>query len=83
MACCLTCASCCALEELDTLARHCTEQQGNADKVERSVRKSAAALLLAPRIGQRFDAIVTGAADKGTWVQVGLDVRGANPHSWP
>lgn len=58
------------LDELDSLARHCTEQQGNADKVERSVRKSAAALLLARRIGQRFDAIVTGASDKGTWVRI-------------
>jgi hypothetical protein len=34
------------------------------------VRKSAAALLLASRIGQRFDAIVTGASDKGTWVRI-------------
>jgi len=58
------------MDELDTLARHCTEQQGNADKVERSVRKSAAALLLAPRLGQHFDAIVTGASDKGTWVRI-------------
>ena len=58
------------VEELDALARHCTEQEGNADKVERSVRKSAAALLLASRIGQRFDAIVTGAAEKGTWVRI-------------
>jgi VacB/RNase II family 3'-5' exoribonuclease len=57
-------------EELGALARHCTEQQGNADKVERSVRKSAAALLLASRIGQRFEGIVTGAADKGTWVRI-------------
>jgi exoribonuclease II len=61
-------------EELSTLARHCTEQQGNADKVERSVRKSAAATLLAPRIGQRFDGIVTGASAKGTWVRIAAPV---------
>jgi exoribonuclease-2 len=61
-------------DELNTLARHCTEQQGNADKVERSVRKSAAAALLAPRIGQRFDGIVTGASAKGTWVRIAAPV---------
>jgi exoribonuclease-2 len=58
------------MEQLDSLAKHCNEQHANADKVERSVRKSAAALLLAPRIGQRFDAIVTGAGPKGTWVRI-------------
>jgi VacB/RNase II family 3'-5' exoribonuclease len=56
--------------ELDALARHCTTQEDNAAKVERQVRKSAAALLLASRIGERFDALVTGAADKGTWVRI-------------
>jgi exoribonuclease-2 len=34
------------------------------------VRKSAAALLLEPRIGESFDALVTGASDKGTWVRI-------------
>ena len=57
-------------EELRALAQHCTEQEGNAAKVERQVRKSAAALLLQSRIGEQFDAMVTGASDKGTWVRV-------------
>jgi len=58
-----------APEELAALAVHCTAQEDNAAKVERRVRKSAAALVLSDRLGQRFDAIVTGAADKGTWVR--------------
>lgn len=57
-------------DELAALASHCTEQEDNADKVERQVRKSAAALLLVSRIGEQFDAIVTGASEKGTWVRV-------------
>jgi VacB/RNase II family 3'-5' exoribonuclease len=57
-------------EELRSLAAHCTTQEDNASKVERLVRKSAAALLLASRIGQSFDAMVTGASDKGTWVRI-------------
>ena len=57
-------------EELGALAAHCTEQENNAAKVERSVNKSAAALLLAPRIGTQFDAMVTGASGKGTWVRI-------------
>jgi len=57
-------------EELAALARHCTEQEDAAKKVERQVGKSAAALLLHSRIGERFDAVVTGASDKGTWVRI-------------
>jgi exoribonuclease II len=56
--------------ELSALATHCTEQEDDADKVERQVRKSAAALLLETRLGQRFDAVVTGASEKGTWVRI-------------
>jgi len=56
--------------ELEALARHCTEQEDAATKVERQVRKSAAALLLSSRIGERFDALVTGASERGTWVRI-------------
>ena len=73
-----------ASAELQELALHCTEAENIATKVERQVGKSAAALLLEPRIGERFDALVTGASPKGTWVRIlqppveGKLVRGAN-----
>jgi exoribonuclease-2 len=55
---------------LDELARHCTEKENDANKVERHLRKSAAALLLSTRVGDRFDGVVTGASEKGTWVRL-------------
>ena len=57
-------------DELEELARHCTQKENDANKVERLVAKSAAAMLLYSRIGERFDAICTGAAQKGTWVRI-------------
>ena len=57
-------------DELVVLARHCTDQEDDATKVERHVRKSAQALLLSGRIGERFEGIVTGASDKGTWARI-------------
>jgi len=57
-------------DELDVLATHCTEAEDAANKVERQVGKSAAALLLESRIGEQFDALVTGASEKGTWVRL-------------
>lgn len=69
--------------ELSVLAAHCTEQEDDADKVERLVRKSAAALLLEQRIGQRFDAVVTGASEKGTWVRIFQPpAEGKLVHGW-
>lgn len=58
------------IDELRELANHFTRKEDDANKVERQVNKSAAALLLSHRIGETFDAIVTGAADKGTWVRL-------------
>jgi exoribonuclease-2 len=57
-------------DELAALARHCTEAEDAVKEVERQVEKSAAAMLLQSRIGERFEAIVTGASDKGTWVRL-------------
>jgi exoribonuclease R len=58
------------LSELAALAAHCTKQEDAANKVERLVHKAAAALWLSGRIGQEFDAIVTGASPKGTWARL-------------
>jgi len=56
--------------ELAALAKHCNEAEDAARKVERQVGKSAAAMLLEARTGEQFEAIVTGASAKGTWVRL-------------
>src|SRR5262249_22521952 len=57
-------------DELAVLAAECTLKEDGAQKVERMVRKAAAACLLSRRIGRQFDGVVTGASAKGTWVRV-------------
>jgi VacB/RNase II family 3'-5' exoribonuclease len=58
------------LGELEKIATQCTTQEDAANKVERQVRKSAAAMVVQSRVGETFDAIVTGASNKGTFVRV-------------
>ena len=57
-------------DHLAELADHCTRQEDQAQKVERRVRKSAAACFLAERLGESFDGFITGASPKGTWVRL-------------
>jgi exoribonuclease-2 len=57
-------------DELAAIAAHCTQKESDERKVDRTTRKQAAALFLSERIGQEFEAIVTGANDKGTFVRL-------------
>lgn len=59
-----------SVDMLKELAAHCNEQERAASKVERQVRKAATAVLLAPMVGKRFNALVTGASPKGTWARI-------------
>jgi exoribonuclease-2 len=57
-------------DELSAIAAHCTEREDAARKVERLMRKVAAASLLSRRVGELFDGIITGASPKGTYVRL-------------
>jgi len=56
--------------ELTAIAAHCTEREDAARKVERKMRKVGAAVLMQDRIGEVFDAIVTGVSPKGTYARL-------------
>jgi exoribonuclease-2 len=58
------------LNELEDLALHCSRQEDAAQKVERQMRKSDAAMLLYSRVGQYFDGLITGVNEKGSWVRI-------------
>jgi VacB/RNase II family 3'-5' exoribonuclease len=58
-----------SVDQLTALARLCTQREDDANRVERQVRKSAAAMVVTDRIGQRFSAVVTGASSKGTYIR--------------
>jgi exoribonuclease-2 len=58
------------IDELKQTAEHCTERDSAARKVERKMRKVAAAVLLRDKIGEEFKAIVTGVTPKGTFARV-------------
>jgi VacB/RNase II family 3'-5' exoribonuclease len=59
-----------SIEDLTSVAVRCTDQENHARKFERTMRKVAAALFLSKRIGDTFDAIVTGVTDMGTFVRL-------------
>jgi exoribonuclease R len=57
-------------EELEAVAEHCNKMESAARKVERHLRKVAAAVLLSAHVGETFDAVVTGVKDKGTFARL-------------
>ena len=56
--------------ELAHIAGWCTDRDQFAKKVERFMRKVAAAMMLLDRVGDTFEGIITGASDKGTYVRL-------------
>ena len=63
-----------SMEQLEQIAKNCTVKEDDVKKVERQVEKSANAILMQSRIGEVFNAIVSGASPKGTWIRL------LNPH---
>jgi exoribonuclease II len=57
-------------EELSSIAEHCNERESAARKVERKMRKVVAALFMDDRVGEKFEAIVTGVTIKGTFARI-------------
>jgi len=58
------------VDELEQIAKTCTVKEDAARKVEREMAKRIAAVAVSNRIGQTFDAIVTGVTQHGSFVRV-------------
>ena len=56
--------------DLAAIASNCTEKGDAARKVEREMSKRLAAIAMSHRVGETFDAIITGTTPKGTFVRV-------------
>lgn len=56
--------------QLGAIADRCTHMEDGARKVERRMRKVAAAAMLAPRVGETFEAVITGAKPDGTYARL-------------
>lgn len=59
-----------SVAELEQIANHCNDRESAARKIERKMRKVAAAVFMANRIGDEFKAIVTGVSPKGTFARI-------------
>ena len=59
-----------SVEELNAIAAHCNERESAARKVERQMRKVVAASVMKPRVGEIFQAIVTGITPSGTFARI-------------
>jgi len=57
-------------DQLAVIARHCTQKEDAARKVQRDMQKRVSAVALGHRVGQTFPAIVTGVTPKGVFVRV-------------
>jgi VacB/RNase II family 3'-5' exoribonuclease len=57
-------------DDLTGIAANCTQKEDAAKKVEREMTKRLAAVAMQHRIGEMFNAIVTGVTPNGTFVKV-------------
>ncbi|WP_236903825.1 ribonuclease catalytic domain-containing protein [Comamonas serinivorans] len=75
-----------SVDELAQIATHCSRQETAADKVERQLRKSEAAVLLRAHVGELFNGVVTGNSKGNVWIRTftpPAEGKLATPRAWP